>query len=154
MRNPTLQAPFLDVRSLVAEETDQGQDTQEIRAAAVSPFISLYENNEAGRPIDPENEEYTSFLNDLYEPELDEALSELAGEASALSESLTPQDWGDPVAANNEAERRLEASFDPLARESMACWRQWIGSTESVTWPVCRRARSKRSSMPTGPRPR
>ena len=48
------QAPFLDVRSFISEETPSSLDALETSGPPNSPFLSLYEVEEGFGPIDPE----------------------------------------------------------------------------------------------------
>ncbi len=112
------QAPFLDVSSFIMEEVSE--DTLEPSAPPVSPFLSLYESEESGDIIDPETEEYVQFLNELYDEEFDEALFDLASEASALFETRFMHEPGDSETMGYEAERLLAQHFAPLVAEAEA----------------------------------
>lgn len=111
-----MQAQFLNAQSFLAEETPIDRQAVEFAPAPVSPFLSLYEI-EAGAAIEPEAEEAVAFLSEMQDEEFDEALYELAAEASGLYETRFEQEMADSRATAVEAERILERHFDPLARE-------------------------------------
>ena len=113
-------APFLDVRSFVAGETGPDQDAFEVSAAPARPFLSLYESDDGDGVVNPEAEEFGSFLNELYDPEFDEALFELVGEAAALHESRLGHEVGGDEGTGPEAERLLAQHFAPLVGEAEA----------------------------------
>lgn len=113
------QAPFLDVSSFTMEE-EVNQEIFETSAPPSSPFLSLYESEEAGGVIDPETEEYIQFLNELYDKEFDEALFGLTSEAAALYEVRFMHEHVDPGIVGYEAERFLNQHFAPLVTESEA----------------------------------
>jgi hypothetical protein len=113
-------ASFLDVRSFIAEEPSPSQEVLEAPAPPFSPFLSLYETDEAGDSVDPEAEEYGAFLNELYDQEFDEALFELVGEAAALHESHFGYEQENGRTNGYESERFLAQHFAPLVRESEA----------------------------------
>jgi hypothetical protein len=104
-----LTAPFLEVRSFQALETE----VYEVEPQALSsPFRTVYEVEGFSEVGDPEAEAYMSFLNELYEQEMDEALYELMDEARGMhEESYSPN-------SAFESERMLEQHFAPLQQES------------------------------------
>lgn len=111
-------SPFLDIRSFVAEETN-GRAIETL-VPSRSPFLSLYES-EAGRgAVDPEAEEYLTFLNELYDEEFDDALANLVDEAAAIYETHFPYEQEDPQGVGYQAERLLNQHFAPLASQSEA----------------------------------
>jgi hypothetical protein len=110
------QAPFLEVSSFVMEEVSQ--EILETSAPPSSPFLSIYESEEAGGVIDSETEEHVQFLNELYDEEFDEALYGLASEAAALYEARFMHEHGDPRIVGYEAERLLDQHFAPLVAEA------------------------------------
>lgn len=112
------QAPFLDVRSFIAEEVSQA--SVETLAPSASPFLALYESEEAGGLIDPETEEYVVFLNELYDEEFHEALTGLVNEATAIYETQFQAELEDPQTIGYQAERLLAQHFAPLAAEAEA----------------------------------
>ena len=58
----TTYSPFLDVRSFAEEEALTRAEESGTRAQPSSPFLAVYEFEEEGR-VDPQTEEYVSFLN-------------------------------------------------------------------------------------------
>lgn len=112
------QAPFLDVSSFIPEETSQ--ELLETAAPPNSPFLSLYESEEAGGLIDPEAEEYAIFLNELYDEEFHEALAGLVEEAAAIYETQFLHQHEDPQTTGYQAERLLTQHFAPLVAEAEA----------------------------------
>jgi len=112
------QAPFLDVKSFVMEEVSR--DILETAVPPNSPFLSLYESEEAGGLIDPETEKYVTFLNELYNEEFDEALFGLVNEAAAIYETRFMHEQGDPQTIGYQAERLLNQHFAPLVAEAEA----------------------------------
>ena len=111
-----MQNQFLDVSSFVLEEVSQ--DVLETSSPPSTPFLSIYESEEAGGVIDPETEERVQFLNELYDEEFDEALFGLASEAAALYEVRFMHEHGDPRIVGYEAERLLDQHFSPLVAEA------------------------------------
>lgn len=58
------QSPFLDVRSFTEEEPFGNAQEAPVRGQASSPFLAVYEFEGEGG-VDPQTEEYFSFLNDF-----------------------------------------------------------------------------------------
>jgi hypothetical protein len=73
------QTPFLDVKSFLAEEMLSPQQyvasPNLTSSRSSSPFVSIYEMEEQGGPVDPRAEEYVAFLSELYDEEFDERYS-------------------------------------------------------------------------------
>jgi hypothetical protein len=113
-------APFLDVRSFVTEETGRDGITDETSGPLSNPFLSLYDSEASGEAVNPEDEEYVAFLNELYDEEFDGAMSALADEATALFEVQFPQEGEDPRSVGYQAERYLDQHFAPLVAEAEA----------------------------------
>jgi hypothetical protein len=109
------QAPFLDVKSFISEEI--AQETPETSGPPSSPFLSVYESDDNGALIDPVTEEYVVFLNEIYDEEFDDALSELVNEAVTISETRFSHELNDPRTIGYEAERLLDQHFSPLNKE-------------------------------------
>lgn len=109
-------APFLDIRSFVAEETTE--PTYETFLPSRSPFLTLYESETSGGMVDPEAEDYVAFLNELYDEEFDDALSNLVDEAEAIYEAQFPYEQEDPQTVGYQAERLLTQHFAPLVTQS------------------------------------
>ncbi|MBC8019043.1 MAG: hypothetical protein H7X83_11065 [Verrucomicrobia bacterium] len=112
------QAPFLDVRSFVTEEGSWEVLERETSVPATSPFLTFYEAEAGGSPVDPEAEEYVAFLNELYDEELDEGLSTLVDEATAIYETHFTFEQEDPQTSGYQAERLLTQHFAPLVAEA------------------------------------
>jgi hypothetical protein len=113
------ESPFLDIKSFMAEEVTS--ETYEASTTTVSPFLTLYEA-ESGGMVDPQSEEYVTFLNQLYDEEFDEALSSLVDEATEIYEThFGPEhEHEDPRTVGYRAERMLNQHFAPLVGESEA----------------------------------
>jgi hypothetical protein len=116
------QTPFLDVKSFLAEEALSPQEyvasADLTSSRSSSPFVSIYEMEEQGGPVDPRAEEYVAFLSELYDEEFDEAIFELVNEAAALyEEHFAHSPLGEVATQTLAAERFLEEHFEPLARE-------------------------------------
>lgn len=112
------QAPFLDVSSFMTEEGSRDIIDREVSIPPVSPFLSFYEAEAGGGPVDPEAEEYVAFLNELHDEEFDEALASLADEAAAIYETRFAYEQEDPQTIGYQAERLLTQHFAPLAAEA------------------------------------
>ena len=112
-------SPFLDISSFTAEGTevltkqDDSLSTHEI----ASPFRSIYELEGQKDFIDPEAEEFISFLTEFHDTEFDEAVFELVNEAADLYESRFEGEYGGSASQKIEAERFLEQHFAPLTGE-------------------------------------
>ena len=120
MSNQTQNAPFLDVRSFVAQEAPSVDEARATTAPAGSPFLSVYEIEEGGAFANPQDEEFIEFVNELQDEEFDEALFELVNEAAALADSRLSYEQPDPMGMNYKIERALEHHFDPLVSEAEA----------------------------------
>src|SRR5215210_7098255 len=113
-------APFLNVQSFVAEEESRDVIEPETIGPSSSPFISLYESEQGAGLVDPETEEYVTFLNEFYDEEFDETLYALVDEAAAIYETHFPHEQEDPQTTGYEAERLLDQHFAPVVAESEA----------------------------------
>ncbi|NEW75544.1 hypothetical protein [Streptomyces rhizosphaericus] len=114
-------APFLSVESVSAQQSTQGPATA---TAPSTPFLSVYELAEPAETSDPTTNSYVTFLNDLYDEEIDEALFELVDEAAVLyREGFQPAEPGDP----RQARRVLEDHFAPLVSELEAMFDRLAG---------------------------
>jgi hypothetical protein len=69
-------APFLEVRSFQATETEVYESETESQVLS-SPFRTVYELEGFSELTDSETEAYATFLNELYDQEMDEVLYEL-----------------------------------------------------------------------------
>src|SRR5215216_7695725 len=108
------ESPFLDVKSFVAEEVQA--DVRETLVPTSSPFLSLFESEDAG-VVHPEAAQYVTFLNQIYDQEFEEALASLVDEATAMFEAQFPSEREDPRATGYQAERMLTQHFAPLVLE-------------------------------------
>jgi hypothetical protein len=114
MAQGNVATPFLEMRSFVREESEVF--VSEAPAPALrSPFISVYELE--GRPefLNPEQEAYSTLVQELYDEEFDEALFELMLEARGLHEEHMVSS-----AQSVEGERLLNQHFNQLIREAEA----------------------------------
>ncbi len=114
------QPPFLDISSFVIEEVSRND--LETSVPPNSPFLSLYESQEGGL-VDPETEEYVTFLNELYDEEFDEALFALVDDAATIYETHFPHEQEDPQTIGYQAERLLTQHFAPLVAEAEAMFK-------------------------------
>ena len=130
--------PFLNVSSFVTHEAPA--DIYQSLIPSTSPFMSVYESEEADVLNDRETNAKVEFLNQLYSEEFDEALFGLVNEASALYETRFVNEQGNERAADREAERLLEQHFAPLVAEAQAM----LGSlaAELMSWMRCIVARA------------
>lgn len=116
----TLETPFLNVSSFVADETPPPQETIEPARAPASPFLSVYQMEDDGETTDPLAEQQLLFLHELHDEEFDEAIMQLVSEASTLYDNQFSHEQGDQRAADYAAERFLHQHFEPLLRETTA----------------------------------
>jgi hypothetical protein len=114
--------PFLDVRSFIMEEASRDLLDRETSAPSSSPFLALYESAEVGM-VDPQAEDYVTFVNELYDEEFNEVLSNLVDEAAAIYKTHFPHEHEDPHAVGYQAERLLSQHFAPLAAEAETMFR-------------------------------
>ena len=113
----TSHSPFLDVKSFAEEEAPTRAEESPTRAQPGSPFLAVYEFEEEGR-VDPQTEEYVSFLNELYDEQFNEAVSNLVDEAAAIYETNFANEQQDPHTSGYQAERLLKQHFAPLVAEA------------------------------------
>src|SRR5437879_3259881 len=111
--------PFLDVRSFSEEEAPAPAAESPTRSQLASPFLAVYEYEEE-RGLDPQTEDFVSFLNELYDEQFNEALSSLVDEATAVYERNFENTQQDPRTAGYQAERLLNQHFAPLVTEAEA----------------------------------
>lgn len=120
-----IESPFPSSSQFVHEESGISEQTEEYSSftESDSPFPSIYELE---NPLDsqgivaPEMEEYVTFLNELYEEEFNEAIAELADEATELYQNQFETEYGDPTTQKREAAYLLEAHFNPLIHAAEA----------------------------------
>src|SRR5262245_17201308 len=110
-------SPFLDTRSFAEEEAPTQVEESPTCAQPRSPFLAVYEFEEEGR-VDPQTEEYVSFLNELYDEQFNEALSNLLDEAAAIYATKFAKEQQDPHTAGYQAVRLLNQHFAPLVAEA------------------------------------
>ncbi|MFZ0134390.1 MAG: hypothetical protein WAK95_17770 [Desulfobacterales bacterium] len=113
----TSYSPFLDVRSFAEEEELGGAMELPTRTQPGSPFLAVYEFEEEGR-VDPQTEEYVAFLNELFDEQFNEALSNLVDEAAGIYETNFSNELQDLHTAGYRAERLLTQHFAPLVAEA------------------------------------
>jgi hypothetical protein len=113
----TSHSPFLDVRSFTEEEIPARMAESPARAGPGSPFLAVYELEEGTR-LDSQTEEYVSFLNELYDEQFNEALSNLVDEAAAIYQTTFANEREDPHTVGYQAERLLDQHFAPLVAEA------------------------------------
>lgn len=117
MSTDSAQAPFRDVQSFEGM-TDVPEATSPAEVPPVSsPFLAIYETGEGVGPSDLEAEDYTTLLNELHDEEMEEALLELAGEATRIAEGLYAEQAETTSARWPDVERALQSHFEPLAGE-------------------------------------
>lgn len=114
MAQGNVATPFLEMRSFVREESEVF--VSEAPAPALSsPFISVYELEGHPEFLNPEQEAYSTLVQELYDEEFDEALFELMFEARGLHEEHMVSS-----AQGVEGERLLNQHFNQLIREAEA----------------------------------
>ena len=89
-------SPFLDVGSFPSEELEAAREQEgHLSLYEVdTPFQSIYELEGQKDLVDPEAEEFASFLADLHDPEFNDAIFELANEAADLYETRFEGEYG------------------------------------------------------------
>jgi hypothetical protein len=112
MAEGNVATPFLEMRSFVREESE-GFASEMLTPALGSPFVSVYELDGQTEYLDPEQEAYSTLVQDLYDEEFDEALFELMTEARGLHEEHMLSN-----AQSVEGERLLNQHFTQLIREA------------------------------------
>ena len=106
--------PFLETRSFV-HEASEVFSSETPAPIARSPFVSVYELEGFSQFLDPEQEAYSTLVQELYDHEFDEALFELMVAARGVHDEhllATPQ--------SVEGERLLNQHFNQLIREAEA----------------------------------
>lgn len=122
--------PFLELRSFVRGESEVFP-SEALTPALGSPFVSVYELEGRTEFFDPEQEAYSSLVQELYDEEFDEALFELMTSARGLHEEHMVS--GTP---NVEGERLLQQHFNQLIREtenSVTAFAREFGSRDAAT---------------------
>jgi len=113
--------PFLNLDSFPAPMATPGSPGP---PAPAVPFLSVYETAGPDGGTDPAAEVYQTFLTELYDERMDDALAELSDEAVTLYRESLDSGTGDPVSARRAVERHfapqiaeIEAMFEHLATE-------------------------------------
>src|SRR5262249_11542387 len=110
MAQGNVATPFLEMRSFAREESEVF--VSEAAAPALSsPFVSVYELEGHPEFLDPEQEAYSTLVQELYDEEFDEALFELMLEARGLKEEHMASST-----QSVEVERLLNQHFNQLIR--------------------------------------
>jgi hypothetical protein len=112
MAQGNVATPFLDTRSFVREESEVFA-SEAPAPAFESPFVSVYELEGQPALFTPEQEAYSTLVQELYDSEFDEALFELMVDARALHEEQLVSG-----AQSVEGERLLNQHFNQLIREA------------------------------------
>src|SRR5215211_526075 len=110
----TAETPFLQTLTAAPEEIEAAEERRPPQWYE-APF-----RDEGGtvEGYGPEAEEFAQFLAELRDEEFDEAVKGLVSEASELYQEQLMGESGDLGPPPAEAERLLEAHFEPLAREA------------------------------------
>ena len=110
----TAETPFLQTLTAAPEEIEAAEERRPPQWYE-APF-----RDEGGtvEGYGPEAEEFAQFLAELRDEEFDEAVKGLVNEASELYQEQFMGESGDLGPPPAEAERLLEAHFEPLAREA------------------------------------
>ena len=128
MAEGNVATPFLEMRSFVREESEVFA-SETLTPALGSPFVSVYELDGHAEYLDPEQEAYSTLVQELYDEEFDEALFELMVEARGLHEEHMVSS-----AQSVEGERLLNQHFNQLIREvenSVTAFEREFGAREA-----------------------
>jgi len=87
-----------------------------IATARESPFVPEYAGQDAG--LKPQAEEFASLIGELYDPEFEEAISDLVNEAAAVADDRASSEVSDPGRERYEVERAVQEYLEPV-RERM-----------------------------------
>ncbi|MBW4615454.1 MAG: hypothetical protein KME21_19685 [Desmonostoc vinosum HA7617-LM4] len=117
--NTVIESPFPSSSQFVDEEPGISEQAMQDSSftESDSPFPSIYELEnplESQGIVAPEMEEYVTFLNELYDEEFNEAIAELADDATELYQEQFASEYGDAIAQKQQAAYLLEAHFNPL----------------------------------------
>ncbi len=110
-------SPFVDLASFESEFEGPNQETP-VLSAVGRPFLSIYETDEWSAEADSEGEDHATFLNELYDEEFDETLSELANDAAALYEGRLSGRSSNQWSLSPSDERAIEKHFESAAQET------------------------------------
>ncbi|MEO8381012.1 MAG: hypothetical protein ABI779_15225 [Acidobacteriota bacterium] len=112
MAEGNVATPFLDTRSFVREESEAF--ASELPTPAMgSPFLSLYELDGQSEYGDPEQEAWSTLVQELYDAEFDEALFELMTAARDLHQQHEAS-----AGQGVDGERLLQQHFQQLIGEA------------------------------------
>ena len=114
MAQGNVATPFIEMQSFVREESEVFASETPTPALG-SPFVSVYELEGHTEFVDPEQEAYSTLVQELYDEEFDEALFELMIEARGLHEEHMVSS-----AQSVEGERLLSQHFNQLIHEAEA----------------------------------
>src|SRR5215204_4285846 len=123
------ETPFLQTLTAGPEDTESAEEPIQVSRSyeAVSPFK---DNQETLEGYGPEAEDFVQLLAELRDEEFDEAVQRLVNEASELYQEQFIGESGALVPPSTEAERLLEAHFDPLAKEAETLLGEMAGEVE------------------------
>src|SRR5215210_364115 len=111
------ETPFLQTLTAAPEEVEAAEERIPLNQWYEAPF------REEGGTVEgygPEAEEFVQLLAELHDEEFDEAVKGLVNEASELYQEQFVGEFGALASSPVEAERLLEAHFEPLVREAEA----------------------------------
>ncbi len=109
-------APFLDFNSFSPEDREEPPAAPRATLPARSPFLSVYEWEDAESNYDdPVREAYALLVNELHDEEFDEALFELQCRGRAMHDEQLATGK-----SRAEADRLVTQHFSPLIHESEA----------------------------------
>jgi len=90
-----------------------------------SPFTSEY-TLEGENISNPQAEQFAQLIGELYDPEFEEALTDLVNEASALAEEHQMYESEDPVRQHANVEQALREYLQPIEREATEMYDRMI----------------------------
>jgi hypothetical protein len=130
MAEGNVATPFLEMRSFVREDSEVFL-SETLAPTFNSPFVSVYELEGRAEFLDPQEEAYSTLVQDLYDEEFDEALFELMVQARGVHEEHMLS-----TAHTVEGERLLNQHFSQLIREAEAtvsAFERQFGSRDAAT---------------------
>ncbi len=112
------QSPFLDVTTFPRQQSEAVEgNASPADLPSYSPFFSTYGIEGGEERVDPDSEEFIQFLGELHDEGFDDAVFELINEASTLYEDRFIHEYQDATSQPIDAERFLQAHFEPLENE-------------------------------------
>ncbi|MGC4093007.1 MAG: hypothetical protein QM756_34995 [Polyangiaceae bacterium] len=132
--------PFLSFQSFVTEVAEPQRLEARSTPAGRSPFVSVYELEEAENSYDPLREAYSSLVDELHDEEFEEALFEVVSDARVLHRShLAAGNSGadaDRIVTQHFARltREAEGALDVIQREFGARDEATLGESEVETF--------------------